>query len=174
MYQYKYCPVCATELVRRTPSNEDKVRLVCPKCGFVWYNNPVPACGVLIADKEGNVLLGKRKFPPKAGDWTLPAGFMESGEGPDECAIRETLEETGLKVKLNRLFNVYKAGDDPRARVVLIIYLAGIISGEPKAGDDVSELEYFPIDALPSNIAFSSHSKALSEYAAEYHSECVS
>ncbi|MCP4633354.1 MAG: NUDIX hydrolase, partial [candidate division Zixibacteria bacterium] len=58
----------------------------------------------------------------------------------------------------------YKAGDDPRTKVVLIIYHAEVISGELQAGDDVSELEYFDLDNLPENIAFSAHTVALNEY----------
>lgn len=164
MYEFKYCPVCAHELRRKTPPQDDKERLVCDNCGFVWYNNPVPACGVLVTDEKGRVLMGKRKYPPQAGGWTLPAGFMESGEGPDECAIREAYEETGLRVKLNGLLNIYKAGDDPRTKVVLIIYFADIVSGDLRPGDDVSEAAYFDIDNLPENIAFSAHVRALSEY----------
>ncbi|MCP4634605.1 MAG: NUDIX hydrolase, partial [candidate division Zixibacteria bacterium] len=152
MFRYKYCPLCSKKLVERIPKNEEKKRMVCETCGFIWYDNPVPACGVFITDSNGRVLLGKRKFPPQVGGWTLPAGFMEPGEGPDECAIRETLEETGYHVKLNGLLNAYKAGDDPRTKVVLIIYHAEVISGELQAGDDVSELEYFDLDNLPENI----------------------
>jgi 8-oxo-dGTP diphosphatase len=164
MYQYKYCPICANELVEKIPEGDEKPRKVCGKCGFVWYDNPVPACGVLITDGNGKVLMARRKYPPRVGGWTLPAGFMEPGEGPDECAIRETLEETGLKVKLNGVLNAYKGGDDPRSRVVLIIYLAEIISGEMRPSDDVSELAYFDLDNPPDNIAFNSHIKALAEY----------
>ncbi|MBD3170501.1 MAG: NUDIX domain-containing protein [candidate division Zixibacteria bacterium] len=168
MYNYKYCPLCSNELVEKIPDNEELVRKVCEKCGFIWYNNPVPACGVFVTDSEGRILLGKRKYPPEVGGWTLPAGFMEQGEGPDECAVREAQEETGLNVKITGLMNAYKAGDDPRTKVVLIIYFADIVSGELRAGDDVAEVGWFHIDKLPDFIAFSAHKKALKEYREKY------
>ncbi len=166
--RYIYCPVCADKLATRIPENEIIERQVCGKCGFVFYDNPKPACGVVIVDDNQRILLAKRKYPPAVGKWTLPAGFMEIGEGPDECAIRETLEETGLHIKLNGVFNAYKGGDDPRHAVVLIVYLAEVISGEIKPGDDVSEVEYFDINNIPVRIAFSSNEEAIAEYRARF------
>ncbi|PJA26403.1 MAG: NUDIX hydrolase [candidate division Zixibacteria bacterium CG_4_9_14_3_um_filter_46_8] len=173
MYHYKFCPLCSERMVKRIPAEGVDERLVCASCGFIWYNNPVPACGVLITDKDGRVLLARRKYPPKEGDWTLPAGFMESHEGPEECAIRETLEETGLAVKLKGILNAYKGGDDPRTKVVLIIYLAEVVSGKLEPGDDASELGYFDLNELPSNIAFRAHVRAIADYRENHHKPCV-
>ncbi|MCL5100479.1 MAG: NUDIX domain-containing protein [Candidatus Marsarchaeota archaeon] len=54
-------------------------------------------CGSCIVINEGKVLLLKHK---KLGKWMYPGGHMEPEELPIECAERETLEETGLKVKI--------------------------------------------------------------------------
>ncbi|TPX16361.1 uncharacterized protein E0L32_004010 [Thyridium curvatum] len=55
--------------------------------------------GVLVRDCEGRVVLGKRKASIGKGEWGFPGGHLEYGESIFECAERETLEETGLKVK---------------------------------------------------------------------------
>ncbi|MDH4222550.1 MAG: NUDIX hydrolase [candidate division Zixibacteria bacterium] len=158
---YKYCPRCSSELVKKTIDHN--LRKVCPVCKFVLYRNPSPASGIII-EKEGEILLVRRKFNPYMGDWSLPAGFIEYGESPESCALRETKEETNLEVKLSSLFKVYSGSDDPRTRAILIVYLGKIVGGEPLPGDDASEVKFFSKENIPSNIAFQSHRQALRDY----------
>jgi len=158
---YRYCPRCSAELIKKRIDHN--LRKVCPVCGFVLYRNPAPAAGVII-EKEGQIVLVRRKYNPYKGDWCLPAGFIEYGESPEHCAVREVKEETNLDVKLNSLFRVYSGSDDPRTRAILIVYLGEILSGEAKPGDDASEVRFFPVDNIPQNIAFQSHRQALKDY----------
>ena len=59
------------------------------------------------------VLLVRRKNPPFG--WALPGGFIDYGESAEQAAVRETLEETGLKVQLTGLVGVYSdPARDPR------------------------------------------------------------
>jgi 8-oxo-dGTP diphosphatase len=164
---YKYCPLCGSPLQTKTPDGEDRERLVCSTCGFVYYRNPVPAAGIIVVE-DGNVLLVKRKFEPRAGLWTLPAGFVESDEDAAACAVREAKEETNLDVQITRLFDVYSAFDDPRTAVVLILYLARRTGGELRPGDDAIETCYFGLDDLPPDIAFRAHRKALADIQARF------
>ena len=138
-------------------------RATCPACGFIHYRNPVPAAGVILPGPRG-VLMVKRKFDPMAGAWCLPAGFMEYGETPERCAVRELEEETGVAARITRLFGVYAGLDDPRVRTVLILYMAERIGGRLKPGDDAIEARYFAAARLPQSIAFASHRRALAEY----------
>jgi ADP-ribose pyrophosphatase YjhB (NUDIX family) len=75
--------------------------------------------------------------------------------------VREAREETGLRVRLQGLFGVYAGRDDPRTRAVLILYHARVTGGRLEAGDDASEVDFFPLDRLPRPIAFRSHREAL-------------
>lgn len=159
--EFTYCPWCNAELAEA--DIDGKIRKHCPKCDFINYRNPIPAAGAII-DNSWGILLVKRKYAPYIGDWCFPAGFMEYGESPQHCCIRELKEETGLDIKLNSLFNVYAGHDDPRTRAVLILYLALADNLEPVPGDDALEAQYFPIDNLPSNIAFAAHRQAIKEY----------
>jgi 8-oxo-dGTP diphosphatase len=157
---YTHCPKCGGGL--ETRHHEGRDRLVCPQCGFVFYRNPVPAAGVILVEDD-RLLWARRKFEPREGLWTLPAGFVEYGEHVEECAVRETKEETGLDVELTGLFNAYMAMDDPRVQVVLLLYTARRVGGELAAGDDASEVVFCPVDETPGEIAFQAHRLALAE-----------
>jgi len=158
-----YCVLCGTRLEPR--DDRGHPRPTCPACGWIYYRNPAPAAGVLLHTARG-VLLVRRKYEPAEGAWCLPAGFMEYGESPEQCAVRETREETGLVVRLQSLFGVYAGMDDPRVRAVLILYTAERIGGRLRAGDDARAARFFPLDRLPERIAFAAHRKALRELAA--------
>ena len=159
----RFCPLCATPLVPR--DDLGKSRPTCPACGFIHYRNPAPAAGVIV-HREGEVLLVKRKYAPRVGTWCLPAGFMEYGETPRQCATRELFEETGLRARLGELFGVYAGLDDPRVRAILVLYVAAGVRGTLTPGDDALEAEYFPLTRPPRNIAFAAHAQALREFAA--------
>ena len=53
-----------------------------------------------IRDRRGRVLLVQRARPPFEGRWGLPGGFCEWKETTEACCARETLEETGLRVRV--------------------------------------------------------------------------
>jgi 8-oxo-dGTP diphosphatase len=157
---YRHCPRCGGQLEIRM--RDGRERQVCRECDFVFYQNPAPAVGVILIE-EGKVLLVQRRFDPRKGGWTLPAGFVEYEEHVEDCALRETKEETNLDVELTGLFGAYSAMDDPRVRVVLLLYTARRIGGELRPGDDASDAGFFAIDALPKPIAFKAHVQALAD-----------
>lgn len=157
----RFCPRCATRLKKR--DDHGQMRPTCGNCGFVYYRNPVPAAGVVI-ERLGSVLMVRRKYEPRVGAWCLPAGFMEYGEAPERCAIRELREETGLLGRITGLLGVYAGVDDPRVRSVLILYTAERVGGRLTPGDDAIEADWFARTKLPRAIAFGSHRRALEEY----------
>jgi len=164
---YTYCPLCGKLLEEETL--DGRPRMVCrdEACGFVFYQNPIPAAGAVIV-RDDKILLVKRAHPPRIGWWCFPAGFMEWGEHPTDTAVREVEEETGLKVKLNGFFEVYSGNDDPRTNAILILYLADVVGGELRAADDAQEVRFFGFDELPDKIAFESHLQALADYDHRY------
>lgn len=159
---FKYCPKCGGLLEQRLPQQDDRPRLICKECDFVFYINPTPAVAVILL-KNNKVVLVKRKYEPKRGAWSLPAGFLEYGETAEQTAIREVKEETNLVIRLNGLFGVYSALDDPRKEVLLVVFRGEIIDGDLKPGDDAEEVKYFSLDDLPKNIAFKCHRNILNE-----------
>ncbi len=160
---YRFCPLCSKPLVESDIDGHR--RLACPdeSCGFIFYQNPIPAAGAIIVQND-RILLVKRGHPPRVGWWCIPAGFMEWDEHPSQTAVRELEEETGLKIKLDDFFEVYSGVDDPRSNAILLLYLATVIGGELRAGDDALEVRFFGFDELPDQIAFASHRQALADY----------
>jgi 8-oxo-dGTP diphosphatase len=158
----KYCPRCATELVRRFSGERE--RPTCPVCGFVFYFNPVVGAGVLV-EQEGGVVLVRRGVEPKVGYWSLPSGYVEADERAEEAAVREAKEETGLDVEIDDLLGVYSFGREPQTGV-LILYAAHMIGGGLQAGDDAQDVRAFAPEALPPDewIAFQTHLQALREW----------
>jgi ADP-ribose pyrophosphatase YjhB (NUDIX family) len=158
-----YCPRCGAPLERRFAEGRD--REVCPACGFVFYRNPVPAVGVVVA-LDDRVVLIRRRYEPRAGCWGLPAGYMELGESAEEAAARECYEETGLLVQIDHLLGVYSFGTGEQSGLV-IIYAATAVGGQLQAGDDATEVGAFPLDALPTPIAFRTHLQAIERWRRE-------
>ena len=115
----------------------------------------VPGACVAIRDNTGRVLLHRRTDD---GSWDLIGGSMEPGETFEETARREVLEEIGVELgDLEPLevysgpafFHTYPSGD--------AVYHVGVafqtreMRGEPRPDPaEVAELEFFPLDVLPS------------------------
>ena len=160
---YHYCPKCGRPLVKQ--DIDHRLRMICSddSCGFIFYQNPIPAAGVMVV-QDGRILLVKRAHPPRIGWWCIPAGFMEWEEHPRETAVRELAEETGLEIRLTSTFDIYHGNDDPRTNAVLILYLGEVVGGELQAADDALDVRYFPLNDLPEKIAFEAHIQALKDY----------
>ncbi|MCY1145357.1 NUDIX domain-containing protein [Actinoplanes sp. Pm04-4] len=114
----------------------------------------VDVVALTIRDGQLCVLLVERAEHPFAGRRALPGGFVRVDEGPDEAALRELGEETGLRpgegalqrVHLEQLRTYGKPGRDPRMRVFSIAYLAFAPElPDPRAGSDASDALWVPI-----------------------------
>ena len=88
------------------PAGDDRIRRVCAHCRFVDYVNPKIVAGAVVT-KDDRILLCKRAIEPRKGFWTLPAGFMETGESVEEAAIREAREEANADIRIGQLLAVY-------------------------------------------------------------------
>jgi 8-oxo-dGTP diphosphatase len=148
---HRFCPACGAALERCTVGGRD--RPACPRCDYVLYANPLPGVAVVVV-RDGRVLLGKRRSFPFEGQWCIPCGYVEADEDVHDAARREFREETGLEVALGALYAVHSNFQVAGRPVIGIWFLADVIGGEMRAGDDVSELRFFPIDQPPADLAF--------------------
>lgn len=133
----------------------------CPECGkeLPGFKNPVPTVDVII-ELEGGIVLIERKNPPFG--WALPGGFVDYGESYEHAAVREALEETGLRVTLTEQFHTYSSPDrDPRQHTASTVFI-GVAAGKPKGGDDAAKAEVFTRDNLP--LLVFDHARILADY----------
>lgn len=112
-----------------------------------------PQVGVaVIITHNGHVLLLKRQGSHGAGTWAPPGGHLEFGESLEECAARETFEETGIVID-----NVqYVAITNDMLTSEQKHYVTVWMEGAPASGDasvaypeKVAEVAWAPWDALP-------------------------
>ena len=134
-------------------------RPTCPNCGWVHYEDPKVAAGVL-AEEDGKVLLVRRVMDPYAGLWSFPAGFVNAYEDPARAAARECLEETGLNAQVEGLFDLLTGREHSRGADIFLVYRVKIIGGELAAADDADGAAWFALDSLP-ELAFNSTRKII-------------
>jgi len=101
--------------------------------------------GVVIS--HGRVLLVRRGRAPALGEWSIPGGMLESGETLAEGVRRELSEETGLDVRVLAFLEVFERIDvdgdgKTRHHYVVLDYFCERISGEARAGSDVTEVAW--------------------------------
>ena len=162
--EFTYCPHCGAGLERRHAG--ERIRAVCPACGFVQYRNPAVGVAVIVM-QQGEVLLGRRAGSYR-GQWCIPCGYVEWEEDVREAAVREFEEETGLRVRLGQVYAVQSNFHNPKQHTVGVWFLGEIESGEPDAADDLDDVRFFPLDALPDALAFPTDRTVLEQLRSEF------
>ena len=158
---YKFCPKCGSALGPRRLREFEPDRLACTKCLFIMYLNPKVAAGAVV-EYEGGVVLLRREIEPRAGFWVHPGGFVDRGETLEAAAKRETREEVGLDVEIQRLLGAYSFVD---SEVVVVTFAARVLEGIPAVGDESLEVRTFlPADVPWDDLAFPSTRLGLREY----------
>lgn len=128
-----------------------------------WYDDPAapavnsikPSAGAFVRDGSGRVLLIRRD---DNGNWSMPGGAMDPGESLTDCAVRETLEETGITVAITDLVGIWT---DPLHRIeytsdgevrqeFTVIYAGQYLSGEPTPSKESLSVEWVDADKVPS------------------------
>lgn len=161
MQKKRFCHYCGGPLIDK--EWEGRVRRFCKACNGPIYENPVPAACAIVTDAANRLLLVERSVEPQLGKWCLPGGYMELGETPEACALRELREETGLVGTIAGIFGAESNPNRLYDTVALICYRVARYKGEPVPGDDASDIGFFPAEALP-EIAFDSHWKFIRQF----------
>lgn len=139
--------------VRRVPDGDTTERYVCGDCGHIYYTNPKIVVGSVVTCRN-RILMCRRAIEPRRGFWTLPAGYLEEHETPEDGARREAREEAMCEIVLDGLLAVYSI---PRLSQVQLMYRAHLATENFGAGEESLEAKLFAWDDIPwTEIAFPS------------------
>ena len=116
----------------------------------------LPSASVVVVNEAGEILLLQRA---DTGHWSVPAGVVDPGEQPADAAVRETYEETGILIEVDRVAGValhpvsYPNGD--RCQYLNVWFHGRPVGGRPGSPDgEALAVGWFPPDALPEVNAF--------------------
>ncbi len=104
--------------------------------------------GIVFSKDRKKILLVKRRDLPV---WVLPGGGLDAGESPEQGALRETEEETGLEVSLKRAVAVYLPVN--RLTQKTFFFELEQVGGHPKPSAEAQEVAFFALDQLPKRLA---------------------
>lgn len=99
----------------------------------------------VIFNEQGQVLMCHRR---DRDAWNLPGGAVERREMMNEAVVRETKEETGLEVVVDRFVGVYGKADRDD---LVFVFLCRVVAGRLTTTDESDELAFFDPINLPSN-----------------------
>ena len=146
--------------IKQVPDGDTHERDVCATCGFIDYVNPKIVVGSVVRLK-GKILLCKRAIEPRSGYWTLPAGYLELNETPEDGAMREAQEEACADLIIDSLLAVYAV---PHISQVQLMYRARLQTPRFAAGPESLDVQLFDWDDIPWNdLAFPSVHWALKQ-----------
>lgn len=142
-----FCPSCGSPA---PAALVDGVEVpCCPVHGAAWRLVRTGSTVEVAVVRSGRVLLCKRATEPYAGCWSLPGGFVNPGEAPEEAARREAREEAGVETELIALLGLYPSSYRKDEWLTVATYLARS-SGEPVAdGKETSAVAWFSEGELP-------------------------
>ncbi|OQD59477.1 ADP-ribose pyrophosphatase [Methanobrevibacter arboriphilus JCM 13429 = DSM 1125] len=139
---------------------------------MINYKKPSITVDIIIFNEKNNddiritknkeFVLIKRKNEPFKDHWAIPGGFVDYGELVENAALREAKEETGIDVKIKKLFGVYSDPKrDPRGHTITIVYIANGNFSKMKADSDALDAQIISFNDIEDiNLAFD-HKKIL-------------
>jgi ADP-ribose pyrophosphatase YjhB (NUDIX family) len=145
-----------------------QLRQVCPRCDFIFWQNPVVGVAVIVIDDD-RIVLGRRARGIYQGAWCIPCGYVEYDEDVRQAAQREFQEETGLHVEVGEVYAVHSNFHNPAMHSVGIWFRGAVLGGTLCPADDLAEVAYISLRCLPDNLAFPTDRLVLAQLQRDYH-----
>lgn len=112
-----------------------------------------PGISAAIIVSDGRVLMVRRRVKEGELSWQFPAGAIEAGESPEEAAVRETLEETGLKVEATGLIGQRV---HPKTQREMSYTACSVVGGEAHVADadELDAVAWVTLDEIPDYVPY--------------------
>ena len=148
-FRFQFCPMCKTQLTRKVLFDDDLPLVTCPSCKWINTRSNLTAAVSVVTCEEGIATILPIKLPPESPA-ALPAGLIEYGESPEEAAIRETREETGLEAEIVKCLGWYflRSFAGWPGPLTYFMYEAKVIGGKLQ-GSDEGKARIYPLEAFP-------------------------
>ena len=102
--------------------------------------------------RGGTVLVVHR---PRYDDWSLPKGKLDPGESFEDAAVREVLEETGVRCRLVRELEAHSYTDDQgRPKVVRWWLMEAVADGVHEPDAEVDEVRWVALADAPALLSY--------------------
>jgi mutator protein MutT len=117
----------------------------------------------VIVESEGKILMLRKSYDPRKGKLDFIGGFMDSGETPEQAAVREAKEEAGVDVKLIAKFGEFEYFE--RGPKLLHMFAAEIAGGKV-TGSKEGEPVWVELDSLipDRDMTFPQHEQVIEAY----------
>lgn len=161
--KFRYCPNC------KNPLEKIGDRIInCKNCGFHFYFNPASTNALILENNKGEILLTKRKFPPKKGFWDTPGGFITFKENVEESLRREIKEELGINLKQIKYFGSYWSYYPYKGinyQTLCHVFTSKYQDEKILNRDDITAHKFFAKDKIPfDKISFDDIRQAVKDY----------
>lgn len=108
----------------------------------------IVGCGAVAQNDQGKFLMVRQMGGYWQGLWIFPGGKLEVGETLEECARREFIEETSCDLRIKKQIGAYVSYDpdtEHEKQVVLVYYMGSGVTGNPRAGEGVTDIGWFDL-----------------------------
>lgn len=125
-------------------------------------------CSAVLFDANREKILLTRRADN--GQWCLPGGGVESGESVAEACVRETWEETGLKIRVERLTSVFSSpdrlviySDGERFQIITLNFEVSERGGIIGLSDETTEIGFYSLPEIESMDILPHHKQFISD-----------
>ena len=143
--RFQYCPMCASRLTRRVLFDDGISRVTCPSCHWIQLTSNVVAVAVVAVTESGIAAIA----PPGEDGVGLPAGMVEYGESPADAAVREVLEETGLKSTVKECLGWHFSQSSSWPGPMVQFFYEVQVEGGDLKGSEEGEAAIYPLESFP-------------------------